>query len=612
MGSKLLSTGRFPLFAWTVVLVIGGLMLPGAKAASALSDSELALISGAGVTGNPQNPTVPQQPQQPQDDQLPQQTDEDSTATPPSPSLSNPDGMQDAPQVFTLLQGSAEVDISRRLDLQDDAQRGASLLNMENVIGSDAVAANNLFQGGALALEGTTTSVEVNQINDLAQLHRSQGSLQSSESGYYYESTRYLVDYSENWDRYDYLAIQLNDQHSVSQWTGNSWSVAVDPINFSEPQVNDNSIVTLIDPDQVFLIPPIGIDGTATGLFGEEYGADAYYSGLYVEGPRLSIDSLHPYGINNEDLLVASTARMGLIDFGGLDIRVCFGAFGCTGEVDGETDINLGQIEILNLFDALALLDPLVAPNDGIGFISDGIVLEGMGSVYEDDHNLNTGFALVGSGQFSVTEPASFYSGLDIDLTVESRVTLTFDLGDLDPLNVFPSLDESIPPEGFKWIDVSEHVPLIDIKGETINQVVSGMVIVPLGPGEVTAEATGPTSQTDSSSDVQSITESVTDNLSQTSFTETYEHQLLVGGQMSDAQAELLSLSEGSLKVDNNNAISLSRQTQQNIRVFNGVNAVSSVAANAVNVGQLPTMSRNTGGLSTMSMRQQNQFIQQR
>ena len=81
---------------------------------------------------------------------------------------------------------------------------------------------------------------------------------------------------------------------------------------------------------------------------------------------------------------------------------------------------------------------------------------------------------------------------------------------------------------------------------------------------------------------------------------------------MTGAQADLLALSEGSLTVDNSSLISLADNAQQKIRVFNGVNAVSSVAANALNISRPPVMTAGSSVLPQMLMQQRNIFIQQR
>ena len=81
---------------------------------------------------------------------------------------------------------------------------------------------------------------------------------------------------------------------------------------------------------------------------------------------------------------------------------------------------------------------------------------------------------------------------------------------------------------------------------------------------------------------------------------------------MTGAEAELLALSESKLTVDNNSTISMTGNTQQGMRIFSGVNAVSSVAANALNISRLPVMSGGSSIGPRISMQQHNRFIQQR
>jgi len=74
----------------------------------------------------------------------------------------------------------------------------------------------------------------------------------------------------------------------------------------------------------------------------------------------------------------------------------------------------------------------------------------------------------------------------------------------------------------------------------------------------------------------------------------------------------LLAMSESNLSVDYNNSISMAGHAQQGMRIFNSVNAVSSVAANAMNISRLPVLSGESPAMTRISMLQHNYFSQQR
>ncbi len=101
-------------------------------------------------------------------------------------------------------------------------------------------------------------------------------------------------------------------------------------------------------------------------------------------------------------------------------------------------------------------------------------------------------------------------------------------------------------------------------------------------------------------------------DVAESRFNESYEHSVFTGGQMAGAMTELLALSEGTLSVDNSSIVSLTESAQQNTRVFNMVNAASSIAANAQNISRLPTISTGSAAVLPTSLRQHNRFVQQR
>ena len=569
-----------------------------AGAATALNDSELARISGAGFAPRGDAPILVQQPQQ---GQQPQQADAnaggDASLPPPSPVRDT----ELAPLVFSVLQSSADVLRKRELVLDGVAQSGLRLFNLDNSLSSDVVAAANFFDGSGLSEQSLASAIEVNQINDLAQLHRLQGSLQSSLAGHHYATSVYRFSDSltqEEWIRSESSLLQQDSHVGAS---GAQWQVSVDPVNFSSSFNQGASTITFWESPPLYLIAPAGAGYIGTGLFGDKYGAEAYYSGLYVQGPTARVNHLEPFGPGGEDILIDSTVRLGLVDFGYFKITGCVVA--CA-----TIDQDLGELEILNLFDFLALVDNQIAPNDGVGFTSDGIILEGLGSLYHDDLNLNSGVAMIGSGRVSIVEPATFRSGGQFSFSVDAGLDFTLDLAGIDQLDLFsPWPKQWHFPEGRdQLIDLTIPFTLLDIEAATLDRTFDGVLTVPLGPGPVVAaEQYLDEPPQDESTSLESSLVTRRD-LASYNFSESREYTLLTGGVMSGAQTGLLALSEGLLSVSNHSLIQLDDSAQAQISLLNGVNAVSSVAANAVNVSRPPAAVRS------LSMRQHNLFVQQR
>ena len=95
---------------------------------------------------------------------------------------------------------------------------------------------------------------------------------------------------------------------------------------------------------------------------------------------------------------------------------------------------------------------------------------------------------------------------------------------------------------------------------------------------------------------------SITASLSSTSEG---SRTILVPASMTEAEAEYIVMSDGTLDVETDYSVLLSDFAQEDIRVLNGVNAAGSVVANAVNVSRAGTMS------SVLNLTQRN-FITQR
>ncbi len=573
------------------LFAIMGVIFPGILySANSLSDIELAVVSGGGVAPMMDMNAIPQ-------DQQLIESGFDASALQPLPSI---DGMELAPEIFVILQSDGAVGRDRQLDLNGMTQMDVKAINLENLISSDSIASNNIFDGNSLPLESSTTGIEVNQGNSLNQLYRIQGELNNAVSGYGYEVITHIKKGTESFDHRIFSRIDLQDQSTSLIINETDWGVAVDKVNYSEHFNEGSRIFTILEPATFQLIGAAGVGGMVTGLFGEKYGAEAYYTGLLLSGPTASFDDIEPTGINGEDLLVNATVRAGNIDFGSIKLDACAGALGCV-----SADEDLGDLDILNLFDFLAVADPLIAPNDGISFTSDGIILEGMGSAFNDDLNLNTGFAFVGSGSLLVTDASSITTGGIFNFNAAISAGFSLDLSAIDILGIWTwPYEKSF---GGDIIDMEIPFTLLNIQGDTFDDEISGELTAELGPGDVSTSSNTNNENSGTNNDLQTPVLDIS-STGDSTYSELYERSSFSGGQMSGAKADLLALSEGELSVDNLSVVSLRENAQRNMRIFNGVNAVSSVSANALNLSRLPEPSL----LSQAVMKQRNAITQRR
>jgi hypothetical protein len=422
----------------TLLIALGLIYSGPVRAATTLSDTELAGISGGGIEPPlHEGQSLPQEQQQPGSNY--------ANYTPPR-EVQSSDGMDLAPELFAVLQSIIDAKRERKVLLHGATQEGALAFNLENVLSSDVISANNVFNGSSLSLDDETTEIEVNQLNSLDQLHRAQGNLHSSIAGHGYEKTVKSRSGSESYDYHVYSNI-YRERRSLRQR--------------SDTRINQVEV---------------GEDDHFTSLKKMEEGK------LINELQRIALETL---GFKVDSL-------------------------------------HLGA----------------------------GVDFDGNGTVTADP------------GRFLLNADAN------IDVCIIFWCwTVKIDLVTID---------------------------------ETLN-VVEPVVTEP-----------GDTSETVGSHDNNTIEIYDAVDVAESSFSESYEHTVFTGGQMTGAEAELLALSEGTLSVENNSNVSLADGAQRNMRVFNGVNAVSSIAANALNVSRLPSFTAGPSAVSRISMQQHNRFNQQR
>ena len=263
-----------------ILVTIVNLLFSGFSHASAvLSDFELAAVSGGGIDPHLQGQSLPQQPQQPGSN--------NANYQPPQP-IRNDDGMEQNPEVFAIMQSSADLRRARVLLLKGSTQQQATGLNLDNAVTSDIVSTNNIFDGGDLTVEDVTTAIEINQVNNLAQFHRSQGSLSSSIAGYRHETIVYRESGNESFDYHIFSSIYQQRRSEIRRNDYLFSSAQVGDQFASLDEINANAMpIALISPQQfgTFLAFPLIGDVADLGIFGE-FGAELKYTGVTITDPQ--------------------------------------------------------------------------------------------------------------------------------------------------------------------------------------------------------------------------------------------------------------------------------------------------------------------------------------
>lgn len=517
-------------------------MFSGASlAVSSLSDNELAGISGAGVDSHYEGHNIDQDQQQPQ---------KNSSNYTPSIKFQKNDGLELAPEFFSILQSTINVNRDRTLFLSGQTQQNAIAFNLENILSSDLISTNNIFNGDNLILNNVMTKVEINQHNNLYQLHRSQGILNTLKTGSRYEKT---IESKSGREVYDYHSYSSEYQQRVSN---------IQFLNINERSANVGVRLTP-DGDIATYSPPLELIGIRH--YGPYFSDIPLYTGTTFSSIGLSLNSVGVQdGILGSDLILSTNLTAPKIDFGKLFLD--------TALID--IDINFGSI--------------------GGGTLTNELALPGLG-VHIDELNFGSGFSLSGDGSHTLIEPGGLTFDGEVTLGLNAYAKLVIDLSK----TVLDIAKETIVDESF-----SATVPISFV---LLNENFNDESFNPL-PGESNGS---PEIITEHSNDF--IKDINTVDIAESFLDESYEHTVLIGGQMTGAEAELLALSEGSISLDNSSNVQLSDNTQRNMQVFNSVNTVSSVAANALNISRSPSITRGTSAaMPRISMQQHNSFTQQR
>lgn len=421
------------------VLVFGGCLYSGTVlAVSQLSDAELAGVSGGGIDSHLAGQGLSQEQQEPEHN--------NGDAPRRQPLSSN--GMELTPEFFAVLQSDIKVDRQRKLLLDGVAQQNAVALNLDNAMSSDAVSVNNIFNGDSITLEDVTSNIEINQVNSINQLHRTQGSLTSSSADHKYEKSELRLSGEQSYEYHEYSFVDQVSTEEYLSTNGRRNEVAV---------------------------------------------------GKTYINPTLK-------KLQDEGFIPSSFVRNGL---------------------------SLLKYKVFEL-------------NDGTGFEIKG--------------DVSPSAPIATAGSFT----------LDAEAVIDVKIL---------------------------WWTLHLELDLISIDNElTLN-----IETTPGDPGHQIVET---------ETDTSLVKKQQAIDVAESTYSLSYEHAVFTGGEMAGAEAELLALSEGRLSVDSSSNVVLSDSAQKNMQVGNGINSVSSVAANALNLSRQPIF-RGGSSILRSSTIQQNLFKQQ-
>ncbi len=563
-------------------LIASGLIYSGpVLAATTLSDTELAGVSGGGIDPHLGGQSLPQEQQQPE---------KNENGYAPLRQPQSIDGMELTPELFAILQSRIDSERQRRLLLNGTTQQNAVALNLENMLSSDIVSTNNIFNGGSISLDDVTTNIEINQANDVNQRHRTQGSLTSSIAGHRYEKSELRRSGTES---FEYRTYSLVDQHHKSEYLRTFSSGSAAHVGETFTSLDDFTANTLplelIEPNELFRVFKFGPFGKIVdlGWFGDA-GATIEYTGIGFTGPGLTIDTIKAGGTDNKDLIFGTSVTEPKLDFGQIDIKACVSA--CSQLKWPKPPFSLGGRSIHPEF-AFEDMAPEV-----------------------ERLSLSTGldFAGIGNGTPLSATPGTFKVDGEVSIKVVPYATATLDLSKLKLLGVSvgPVIAKFDPfGNGTAKTSKTWSFTLVD------EDFAFGLLDKEIKVDDMDLELGDPehfSTERLISQDNELIVEYDAIDVAESSFNESYVHSAFTGGQMTGAEAELLALSDGSLSVNNNSTVALSDNSQQNMRVFNGVNAVSSIAANSLNMGRTPSYNARPNGAPQLSLNQQNRFNQTR
>jgi hypothetical protein len=452
---------------------------------------------------------------------------------------------------------------SQSVHMDGEAQRQAQALSLVGAAGSDVGNAVNLLQ-----LDNPAGS-DVLQTNQVRQQELHSGSL-----------GRFTL-HGENLTRVSSIESHLESGASSSRTSG-QWqqshvsSRTVDQFAVFVPSHDpfQNLELTVATPQLDKLqIPAKSFDFREPSGF---LGLEGSFGPFTLGAPQLVLGTVRLEG----DDVTLSSGHLVLPspDLGTLALNACF------------LDYCVGRTVDLPTF----AHDPVPLPD---------LVFEGANPFKGTNLNAGGGVALVGSGTVSVQPSHVTIAGeLTLDLP-DPTFSFDFTFGD--------ETDEEgtlIGPFTFDGPDVTIPIPAISVSHTFVDEDIGGsfsgsfdgFLCVPTSMDCGTGSRR--TERRESRVDARIHTQS-RDAWSSGDTTLSIEVALYAGATLTDAEADLIAMSQASADIATESAIALTDAAQQGMRAANAVNAAGTLVGNALNVSTMRGVS---------SLGQSNVFVQQR
>lgn len=485
------------------------------------------------------------------------------TGTPPA------DGKR--PAVIVADGARYTLDRDQNVELRGRAQLGLRALNVIAAAGADVGNAVNLsaFDGGA----GGAL-----QRNVLSQRESRTGSLgRASLAG---------AQFRRGWS----VESQFARSSSSSQVTG--WQLqsrsrlrTVDQFAAFVPEYNPLQNLTLtvgtpaLDPLRVPAFSFDFVEETDVGDFGIRGGAGPFTLGA----PQLVLGSV---SLDGDDLVLSSGfVQVPSLDLGNASLQVCIVA--CTSNVS----VDLG-----------GFTGPrLDLPGGDLRF-------EGANPFKDTRINAGHGIATVGAGSISVVPGrVTLASSLTLDLPDPS---FSFDftipgIGEIGPWDVDgPDIDVEIPGVAVSHTLIDEPV------GFAFSATFDGVLCLAVattdcGSGSRRVER----EESATATEIRLATASAFEERSRTTSGHADVH---AGATLTDAEADLIAMSQASALIDSASSIALADSAQRGLRAMNAVNAADTIVGNALNATTAVRPAGAPASPVTSALVQTNVFVQHR
>lgn len=317
------------------------------------------------------------------------------------------------------------------------------------------------------------------------------------------------------------------------------------------------------------------------GLFGIEGSIGPFTIGA----PQLVLGTVSLDG--DDVVLSAGHVVLPPVDLGDATVRVCFA-------VCAEDSIDLGSFSgrTVDLPDA-------------------DLRFEGANPFKDTNFNAGSGIAIVGAGTVSVGPSHITLEGaLTLDLP---DPTFSFDF-------TIPSLFEDpdlIGPFDVDGPDITIEIPAVTVSHTFIDEDIgggfSGTFDGFLCVGEGTMDCGSGSRRTEHrETRVDTLFfASSNSSYSNGSASASVDEVVHAGASLTDAEADLIAMSQGSAQIAAENTVTLSDSAQQGMRAANAVNAADTIVGNALNVTTLRSADQPRGSL-VGSVGQSNVFMQNR